>query len=410
MRAKISIWVLCLFLAGCSTVKKHPHFDKRAKEVQTVSVMAPDVQITRIVFKGDNEILFDDGKAASGTILKALETELARRGYDVKPVSTTAGETIAADHEAAFELSKLKERYAALLNDLQKKKGKDFRLTLGSDINRFADMTGADILVFATGSGYVKSGGEIAKGIAKSALIAAASLGTVIYIEQDFGGQLFVSVVDGDNGDILWHNFANPALAYNMTKEKVVRSMAQQVIASYPGRMRFEEVAVIQAAPAVSAEEADIGRAKINLPLETVKMTAKTGAVVTEKTLDLTEAVLKGTLFLGKTVPRTTKSLVQLGATRSSEGDRAHAIEAYEEALKLDRQNPAVHLLLADLYLQEGNLNKAEKYAKKSIQLDGANPAAHGILSRIFLKKGLHAEAEKEMNLFQAPAPVQPTV
>ena len=231
-------FAVILALTGCSTIRKHPDFDKRAAEIHTVSLIAPEINIQRLVFKGNNEVLFDEGKKASQQVLEVVSTEFTKLGYDVKPLALSE-ETLKQNPDLETALSKLQVKYDSLVQDVEKQyvkknRWKDFRISLGSDVNQFADLAAADAFVFVTGTGFVKSGGEIAKDVAKTTLIAAASLGSVIYITPSYGGVVYVSIVDANTGDILWHNFNRPNRAYNFTKPGDLKSMVKGVIRGYP--------------------------------------------------------------------------------------------------------------------------------------------------------------------------------
>lgn len=232
------VLITLIVFSGCSTIRKSPNFERRASQIRTVAIMPADVAIQRVVFKGADETLFDEGKTASQKIAETLSVEMRKRGYEVKLLAMDS-EILNQNPLLKEEVSKLRDRYATLVADVQKQyvskmKWGNFMLSLGSDVNQIVDAVGADVLIFSTGSGFVKSGGEISSDIAKTLLIGAASLGSVIYVAPSAGGQIFISIVDGDNGEMLWHNFSNPALQINLTHQSNVQKLVKTVMSRYP--------------------------------------------------------------------------------------------------------------------------------------------------------------------------------
>ncbi|GEM_PF-4999771 len=236
------VWMgmLLVLVSGCGTIRKHPDFNTRAPEIRKVAVMPPQIVIERVAFKGNNELLYDEMQAAEKKVRADLENEFQKRQYAVNAFEINES-LKAQDPEVGTEWGKLKEKYAHLVADFcnqfaAKMKYKDFRLSLGSDVNSFADRTGADVLIFSTGSGFVNSGGENTKNFTKSLLIGVLSGGRMIPIYNTHGGTIHVSVVDGDNGEILWHNFTPANKVYDLTDGDSIHKMIHSVLAKYPAK------------------------------------------------------------------------------------------------------------------------------------------------------------------------------
>ena len=389
MKRVIFLFSLSVFAASCSTVRMSPNFQKRSAEIRTVAVADPDVSIQLMVFKGDNKPLFEESKAAVKTTKGAVIEEFKKRGYEVKPLVLTE-KMIAENPDLPSELSKLKERYAALAQDVQKQyvskmEWNNFKLSLGSDVNQFADLVGADALVFVTGTGFRKSGGEIANDVAKSVLIAAASLGSLVVVYPSAAGTMDISIVDADNGDILWHNFSDRNRAYDFTKENALQGMVKQMLRLYPKRKALPKIS--EKPKIEEREEIEGRRVRVSPPVEAVKITAKTGAAVGETTADVAEDILKGTVKIGSAAPKAMVNLLTLGATESRKGDADAAIKAYKQAVEVDKENPYPYLLLGDAYLKKGDLENAEKNVRKSIELDPSIPESQRVLSDLLSRK-----------------------
>lgn len=275
---------VCLSLSACSTVRKSGNFERRFPEIQKVVVVPPEFTVIRRVFKGDDETLFEESKDSAEHIHIALEESFRKKGYEVMPYRTVE-EAAANDPELVRILNQLKERYAKSAEDIQKlfidkAEWDDFHFSLGSDVNAVVDAAGADALVFAQGGGFVSSGGEIAKGIAKTTLIAAASLGMVTYIEPDHYAMLYVSVVDGDNGEILWHNPSQSAFAFDPLNPGSLKTMTDGTLNAYPKRAAESPMAETAAQPAVKKAAAD--PAPLSAAGANVEVTPVSGEVLLE--------------------------------------------------------------------------------------------------------------------------------
>ncbi|MEA2650111.1 MAG: Tetratricopeptide repeat, partial [Candidatus Binataceae bacterium] len=53
-------------------------------------------------------------------------------------------------------------------------------------------------------------------------------------------------------------------------------------------------------------------------------------------------------------------------------GDRKEALKQYEDAVKFDPHNAALHVQIATLYVRDGRLKEALEQAKEAIALDGS--------------------------------------
>lgn len=393
-----------LLLQGCSTVRKSGNFTRRAAEVQKVAVVDPEVMITRLVFKGDNEILFDESAKASTVLREKMENDLASRGYDVVPFEITPA-MLKKNPDLKLVINRLKDTYEAKLGDVsdhwvRKLKWKDFDLTLGSDINIVADALNVDVLIFSSSAGFVKSGGEIAKSVAKSVFIAAGTLGTVVYVENQSAGQVHITMVDGDNGEFLWHNFSNPAMAYNLTKEGDIEAMSSFAFNPFPKRKAYDKAEE----PLEVMDNTDIeggSRRKVNLPYETGKAAVEITKEAGSATYDLTAEALRASAQVTSSVPKAAFNLLTLGVYRSKKGEADSAIKAYEDAVKADHQNPWPHILLADNYQSKGEHGKAIKHLKQAISLNSKIPVAHKMLADIYDQKGDTQKAQAERTLYE---------
>ena len=124
------------------------------------------------------------------------------------------------------------------------------------------------------------------------------------------------------------------------------------------------------------------------VPVEAVKLTAKTGVMAGETTVNITEAVLKGTATATTTASKQVVHLLTLGATRTQKGETDQAIRLYEQAITLERENPYPYILLGDAYFRKGELDKAEKYLRQAIKIDPSIPESERLLTEVLSRKG----------------------
>ena len=232
MTARRAAATLLVVLAGCTTTaRQHPEFAARRARITTVAVMPPEVAFVRRVFKGDDEPLLAETDATRASLPDLLGAELRRRGFTIKPALLDEAH-FAADPELRYQTTVIQSRFATAGGQLRpaaaltRADAARVRVSLGSDVNRFADHAEVDALVFSQVAGWKKSGGEVAKDLAMTLLL----LGNVHYYLQ--AGGLQVALVDGTTGEVLWANatfvtdrdFTGGALA----------GLVRRVFAGYP--------------------------------------------------------------------------------------------------------------------------------------------------------------------------------
>ena len=80
-------------------------------------------------------------------------------------------------------------------------------------------------------------------------------------------------------------------------------------------------------------------------------------------------------------------SLLAQGRSEYRNGDYSRAIASAERALRIDRRNPAVYLLLAENYQRLGNTGQAEQFAQQGLRYSRddhtVDAALRGVLSEL---------------------------
>jgi hypothetical protein len=213
---------------GCSTtVRLNPRLEEKRDNIYSVGLMPGKANIVLVKFKGDNERLTEKEEATCAELERWVKMELNMLGWSV--INADMGiESEDIDNDFRFTVSSLDKECNRVLGSLYKRPTwftgqakKCTSYTLGPDINILADRYEADALVFLRYRGFEKSGGEIAKDAAKSILIGIATLGSAVPIYYSRGGEVFVMLVDGDSGDMLWSNSAS--MAQGISLEGMIR-------------------------------------------------------------------------------------------------------------------------------------------------------------------------------------------
>jgi arylsulfatase A-like enzyme/tetratricopeptide (TPR) repeat protein len=84
-----------------------------------------------------------------------------------------------------------------------------------------------------------------------------------------------------------------------------------------------------------------------------------------------------------------------LGLSQARLGRHAEALAAYQKAMELTGGTPHLATAIANLYVELGKLDDAEKHAR--LALDGSPAAAHSILASVALGRKDYARAESEV-------------
>lgn len=83
------------------------------------------------------------------------------------------------------------------------------------------------------------------------------------------------------------------------------------------------------------------------------------------------------------------------GEFHMAQGDRRGAIEAYNKVTQLIPEAAYIYGLLAELYLKEGELTLAEKYARQAINMGEGSPMARLVMAELLYRQGNWAEAKR---------------
>lgn len=232
-----------LNLSGCATYQIHPEFKERHKNIKSASVMKPQVEAYILTFQGDKKMLDELMPVMEKTTLEQLEKTLSDKGYIVKKLDLNE-EALNNNPDLRTTLFHVNEVFKKQLEDIAKRKKKQFTYTLGAEVNTFANLADCDILIFAKEDGIKKSAGEIAKDVAKGLVFSAAALlvGVIaIPIPKTAITVIHIAVIDGNDGAILWYN--NNALNpdCNPENQKQLAKVIGSLIKPFPASVFSKE-------------------------------------------------------------------------------------------------------------------------------------------------------------------------
>jgi len=210
---KLLVLISVIFFTGCATytsVREHSALDSVAKNIQTVVIAPPQVNIELRVFTGENEPLTDKENTIREQLITVAQRRLKSEGLEV--IDFDFAQAIANDDDFAFALTQAKEALNKAEKDLYNGKSvalenkRQFNVSLGPAVNEIAEQTGAEAVLLIDYYGFEKSAGLKTKDIAAGVLLAVLLGGSSAAIAPPSGSFVDLALVDTASGDILWTN------------------------------------------------------------------------------------------------------------------------------------------------------------------------------------------------------------
>lgn len=205
--------VLCLFTVACAqhtSVRQHESYADLARDISTVVIVPPEVEIELIAFDGDNEKLTDDQERISAEITELARQRLTEEGLTV--IDFDIALAMAEDEEFAYNVTQCTEAWNSAKAELyttglvSEDKKSSFQTTLGPVVNAIAEKTGAESLLLMHYSGAKKSAGMIAKDVGTSILIGVLTAGAVVPVQATEGASIDVALIETTEGKVVWSN------------------------------------------------------------------------------------------------------------------------------------------------------------------------------------------------------------
>ena len=195
-------------LPACMTMARvHPELEARRSRVARAAVLPPETKFVLVTFKGDNPRMSAEEGNAKAVLPGMIAAKLREHGLVVDERG------VASSSDLRFQATELQATFDQALGDLfataPAREASQVSRSLGPQAARVADPLGVDALAVVRIEGYSKSGGEVAKDVAKSVAGAILTLGILIPVPSPMSGATIVcALIDGSTGDVLWTNVA----------------------------------------------------------------------------------------------------------------------------------------------------------------------------------------------------------
>jgi hypothetical protein len=207
--------------------------------MKNLAIMKPDIEIIKRTATQENEMMFDLIPQVSTNIAREIISYLEEKDLELKIIDISE-EELRENPALRTDLGIVREAFdransEILIKAYRKGKDKEFNFSMGSGVNQFADRAGVDALLFVRGKATKKSGGAIAKDVAKSVLIGVATLGQAVVVFPSGTTMLQAAVVDADTGDVLWYNLAGDYRTdCSPDNEKCIRRLVKKIFKKFP--------------------------------------------------------------------------------------------------------------------------------------------------------------------------------
>jgi len=217
--------VLAVTAGGCATAfKTSPTYPQAIKEIRTIAVMPPDVDVYKVTAGGVVEKVDEWSAEAKGYIREALKTHLSQRhDFEIKFIEE---DWLKANHKTLWQANR-ELYYAVSLSALYHAydgvaqfptKRKSFEYTLGKEVKELADAAGADALFFIYGLDHEDTAGRTAIKI-----FAALLTNTIIYSPS----MMTMGLVNAKNGDLEWFVVSPAQTEYSFRSQKHINTLVE---------------------------------------------------------------------------------------------------------------------------------------------------------------------------------------
>lgn len=242
------LFCAALFSEGCAVVppfRAHPAFEARAKEIRTVAIMSPRVEVFQLDAGGVKEKMDEWSAQAKKNIIAAIEEELKDRPrFLLKSVSEDSiSEEVKSDLEETYalfnavNLSVIMHTYSPPSPPelIFKEKREDFDYSLGQEVQ---GLTGglSDGLLLVKGVDHIWTEGRKALQALGVLLGVGAAVGTGAVIIPVLGGatEINVALVEGGTGSILWYNRVARGAGTDLRSPESAASLVKELLKDFP--------------------------------------------------------------------------------------------------------------------------------------------------------------------------------
>ena len=220
-----------LVMPGCATVKTHPDFAARHKEMHTIQLVPPDIDAYEITFNAGNQPLPAALQAMETGTQEQVKVSLTEKGYQYHIITSSELNSNPQLKSALFEMQSL---YKKAIEDITANRKKSFTYSVGSSPNAFADYKPAEAILLFKEEAWTKSQGQVTADVTKALGVAVATLGMYtppMYFKQTAAQ---VALVDINLGDILWYNVNININGTEPTNQNDVMKFIKDIIKPLP--------------------------------------------------------------------------------------------------------------------------------------------------------------------------------
>jgi hypothetical protein len=231
------IIVAALFLIGCAaeTYRMQPDLEQKANTIKNVVLLPPKVDVYELGAGDVREKMDDWSEQASKNVVTSLSNELqgnkqiflSRLTKDSLP-DILKGNLLQTQNlydAVSGSILTYTEKGKTLGQDNEGK----YRYCLGSEIHDLAP--GAEAVLVVRGVDNISTAGRAALEAGKSILGAIVG---IRYTPRSGVTFLDVSLVDANNGSVLWYNYAAYEGSEDLRKQKSVDGLVKKLFKEFP--------------------------------------------------------------------------------------------------------------------------------------------------------------------------------
>lgn len=243
----LGLFLLSIINAGCTlpAYRAHPSFAAKAKELKSLALMPPRVDVFHLETGGIPEKMDDWSAQARRNITAALEQQLsARLRVRTPPEDPLEQEVKSALEEThalldAVNTSVVLHSYGITNQpdspQLFKEKIDNFDYSLGQEV-RHLKRGEEEVLVLAAGVDHVWSQGRQALQALGIILGIGAGVATGAVVIPVLGGgtELHLALVDANTGSILWYNRTARQAGFDLRDAQSAASLVKEILEGFP--------------------------------------------------------------------------------------------------------------------------------------------------------------------------------
>ena len=226
--------IMSLTIGCASTLRTSPALTQRIKDVKTIAVLPPDIEVYKFTAGGLRELIDEWSDEAKKTVLESLEAELVRRGFHLKIISqdqlNQKAPGLWRDEEALYQtVAASAYLHAFDFADPFPAKKINFDYTLGSEINELAKLCEADYLLFIYGYDHEATSGR--KVLFYWNVILGAATGAINIPTNP--SVLSFGFVDGKTGDLHYFKVTPPRKEYSFQDKETMEKLTEWMIEDF---------------------------------------------------------------------------------------------------------------------------------------------------------------------------------